>query len=234
MKKIVILFCLISSFIFCQNLLLPSQVKDKQTNQQTQTIQKDNKLTSEQKQTLKSQSKTTTTQKPSKQPTQTHQQSTKATIKQIYPVDEQTLEKTLLYLQQQIVIEKKKNELLKLQKENLELENQKKTYTAPPQPLTPTPLPTTEQPRYSYIAGESLPQSEEIEVVSVSPNLIVVRDNGKYYYLRQGAKFKNLEILKISPEGIIVKQQDTIKTIGFSYQPPEKEVISFETKTEKK
>jgi DNA mismatch repair ATPase MutL len=230
MKKIFI-FLILVSFLFAEEgLLLPSDVKSKTSenhNQSSAPSQPKPTPTKQQKtQTQKSKPKQTKTPKPDQSTSQTTKSDTKTTqSEKLAPISDTALENILLSLQQQIAIEKKKNELYKLQKENKEMEEEIKKKITPPQPQ---PI-LKEEPTapYHYIGQNPLPpvdtEKSEIEVVGISKNLAVIRIQDKYYYAREGMKIEDSVVEKITPEGIILRKGNELKMIGLSYQVQVKE-----------
>jgi len=242
MNKILIFLLGLSLSCFPQ-VLLPSDVKStpqqtekkeekKQTQpipqKQTKTQKKDKKIETTPKTTAKAKKETT-----AKVETKTIRKET------ANPIDEKALENILISLQQQIAIEKKKNELLKLQKENKELTEATKPQVVSPPVITPTKEEKVAP--YYYISGEGKIENEntEINIVGIGNSYIIVKDGEKYYELTEGMKYKGHEIVKIFSDGVLIKRGEEIKKVGLSYQPvKEKEQVKQmptpEIKEEKK
>jgi len=143
------------------------------------------------------------------------------------PASTSEVEKQLLSLQQQIAIENKKNELLKLKKENTQLEREMK-----PVKETPPSLPTSSSSPYSYISpfpetdeNMSSVRNGELELVGISGKRAIAREGEKYFYLTEGQELKNYQVVKIEKDGVYLKdKQQKIQFIGLSYKkvlPPE-------------
>jgi len=139
------------------------------------------------------------------------------------PVPTSEVEKQLLSLQQKIAIESKKNELLKLQKENAQLEKEMKPEKIQPA-VSPAPIVSSQpQSPYSYIS--SFPESgqfsmggeKELELVGISGKRAVVREGEKYFYLTEGQEFRNLQVVKIENDGVYLKDGGKVRFLGLSY-----------------
>jgi len=245
MKKIFIFLTLVSFLFAEEGLLLPSDVKGKtsQTNQSSAPSQPQPKptLSKQQKiQTKKSKTKPVKT-KPAKTETKKTEKPAPTTTPETKsekptPISDTALENILLSLQQKIVIERKKNELYKLQKENKEMEEEIKKKIAPPQPQ---PI-LKEEPTapYHYIGENPLPpvdtEKSEIEVVGISKNLAVIRIQDKYYYAREGMKIQDSIVEKITPEGIMLRKGNELKMVGLSYQVVKEKPYQAPTPKEEK
>ncbi len=147
----------------------------------------------------------------------------------VTPASTSEVEKQLLSLQQQIAIENKKNELLKLKKENTQLEREMKPEKTE---IQPPPSPSVSASPYSYISsfpgtGENISSasSEALELVGISGKRAIAREGEKYFYLTEGQELKNYQVVEIADDGVYLKdKQQKIQFVGLSYKkvlPPE-------------
>lgn len=204
MKKMLIIILFTTSILSAQGLIIPSDTKIKVPQKQV----KKKALSSSHKKSAKSSYKK-----------KSGYTAKKTSTKKSYPIEMSKIEKVLLNLQQQIAIEKKKNELLKLQKENKKIE---KEIGDIEKPAVSTPVSQPPEKPYSYIAGRreiDFSSQGEFEVVGIAGDTAVVRSGRKYFYLTEGMEFKNWQVVKILSNKVIFRRNGKEKVVGLSYTP---------------
>ncbi|HRR95414.1 MAG TPA: hypothetical protein P5150_01595 [Candidatus Ratteibacteria bacterium] len=150
------------------------------------------------------------------------------------PASTSEIERQLLSLQQQIAIENKRNELLKIRKENTQIEKEMKPeqVVIQQQPASASQGPSL--PPYSYISSFPEPERNismvgELELVGISGKRAIAREGEKYFYLAEGQEIKNCKIIKIEGDGVYLKDpQQKIQFIGLTYKkilPPPEQAI---------